>query len=65
MDNLVPRVLKGNYDPVFAIEHFLKDMEIALSEAALLNLSLPGLSLVQQLYRSAMALGHGKREPTP
>ena len=29
-----PRIVKGNYDPGFYVEHYVKDMEIALEEAA-------------------------------
>ena len=60
LDNLAPRVLDRNFDPGFYIDHFIKDMEIALSEAARLDLSLPGLALVNQLYRAIKAQGHGK-----
>ena len=35
-------------------------MEIALEEAARMNLSLPGLALVNQLYRAVKAQGHGR-----
>lgn len=61
LDNLAPRVLNGNFDPGFFIDHFIKDMEIALEEAARMDLSLPGLALVNQLYRSAKAQGKGDR----
>ena len=61
LDNLAPRVLAGNFDPGFFIDHFIKDMEIALEEAARMDLSLPGLALVVQLYRSAKAQGRGDR----
>ena len=60
LDNLAPRILKRNMDPGFFIEHFVKDMGIALAEARRMNLSLPGLALVQQLYLSVMAHGHAK-----
>ena len=43
LDNLAPRVLKRNFDPGFFVEHFIKDMRIALDEARKMNLSLPGL----------------------
>jgi 3-hydroxyisobutyrate dehydrogenase len=58
--NLGPRILAGNFDPGFFIEHFLKDMGIALAEAKRMNLALPGLALAEQLYVSARALGHGR-----
>jgi len=60
LSNLAPRMLAGNFDPGFFIEHFLKDMGIALAEAKRRNLSLPGLALAEQLYISARALGHGR-----
>lgn len=61
LDNLAPRVLKGNFEPGFFIEHFVKDMRIALDEAARMNLALPGLALVHQLYTAMQAQGHGKK----
>ena len=60
LDNLAPRVLKRNFDPGFFVEHFIKDMGIALDEAKKMNLSLPGLSLVHQLYLSVQAQGNGR-----
>ncbi len=60
LENLAPRILKGNFDPGFFVDHFLKDMEIALQEARRMNLSLPGLALVHQLYTATKALGHGR-----
>lgn len=59
LDNLAPRVLKRNFDPGFFVRHFIKDMGIALDEARRMNLSLPGLALVHQLYVSVQAQGHG------
>ena len=60
LDNLAPRVLKRNFDPGFFVEHFIKDMSIALDEAKKMNLSLPGLALVHQLYLAVQAQGHGR-----
>nr|VFJ88940.1 MAG: 3-hydroxyisobutyrate dehydrogenase [Candidatus Kentron sp. H]VFJ89775.1 MAG: 3-hydroxyisobutyrate dehydrogenase [Candidatus Kentron sp. H]VFJ97178.1 MAG: 3-hydroxyisobutyrate dehydrogenase [Candidatus Kentron sp. H] len=61
LDNLAPRILARNFDPGFFVDHFIKDMEIALEEAARMDLSLPGLALVNQLYRSVKAQGKGDR----
>ncbi len=61
LDNLAPRVLKRNFDPGFFVEHFVKDMAIALDEARRMNLKLPGLELVHRLYETAVAHGHGKK----
>lgn len=60
LDNLAPRILQRNFDPGFFVEHFIKDMGIALDEARRMGLALPGLALVHQLYLAAKAQGHGK-----
>ena len=61
LDNLVPRVLKGDYEPGFMVEHFIKDMGIALEEAEKMELSLPSLALTKQLYLAIKAEGHGRK----
>ena len=60
INNLGRRIAQGNYDPGFFVEHFIKDMGIALQEAAALNVTLPGLALVHQLYIAVKAQGHGR-----
>jgi 3-hydroxyisobutyrate dehydrogenase len=60
LENLAPRVLARNFDPGFFVEHFIKDMGIALAEARRMNLALPGLALVHQLYVAVQAQGHGR-----
>ena len=57
LNNLGRRIARGDFNPGFYIKHFVKDMGIALDEARRMNLSLPGLALVNQLYISAQALG--------
>ena len=57
LSNLAPRILKGEFDTGFFVEHFVKDMGIALEEARQMNLALPGLALVNQLYQAVMAHG--------
>ena len=58
--NLAPRTLKGDFAPGFLVDHFVKDLGIALAEAKRMKLSLPGLALAEQLYVSAQAQGHGR-----
>jgi 3-hydroxyisobutyrate dehydrogenase len=60
LENLAPRVLAGNFDPGFMVEHFIKDMGIALDAAARMKLALPGLALVRQLYLATAAQGHAR-----
>jgi len=58
--NLGPRIMDNNFDPGFFVEHFIKDMGIALEEAKRMNLCLPGLALAHQLYVALQAQGHGR-----
>jgi 3-hydroxyisobutyrate dehydrogenase len=60
LDNLAPKILRRNFDPGFFVEHFIKDMGIALEEAKRMGLVLPGLTLVYQLYQTVQTLGHGR-----
>lgn len=57
INNLGRRIAKKDFDPGFFIKHFVKDMGIALEEAAAINLSLPGLALANQFYVAAKAQG--------
>jgi 3-hydroxyisobutyrate dehydrogenase len=58
--NLAPRMLAGDFRPGFYVEHFVKDMEIALREAERMKLALPGLALAKQLYERLAASGHAR-----
>jgi 3-hydroxyisobutyrate dehydrogenase len=58
--NLAPRILRGDFAPGFAVEHFIKDLGIALDEAHRLGLAMPGLALAKQLYEAVRAQGHGR-----
>jgi 3-hydroxyisobutyrate dehydrogenase len=42
------------------VEHFIKDMEIALGEARRMDLALPGLALAHELYLALRAQGDGR-----
>jgi len=55
-----PRILSGDFEPGFFVEHFVKDLGIALQECSRMNLALPGLALAHQLYLSLKAIGHSK-----
>ena len=61
LDNLAPRVIRGDFEPGFMIEHFIKDMGLALEEAERMELCLPGLALVKQLYTALKAQGLGRK----
>ena len=52
-----PRILKRDMEPGFYVEHFVKDLGIAIDASRELDISLPGLALAQQLYVSLKANG--------
>ncbi len=60
LDSYAPRILRGDYAPGFFVEHFVKDLDIALGEAERLGLTLPGAALARQLYRKLVATGRGR-----
>jgi 3-hydroxyisobutyrate dehydrogenase len=60
LSNLAPRSIAGNMAPGFFVDHFVKDMGIALAEASRMQLSLPGLALAHQLYVALQAQGGGR-----
>jgi 3-hydroxyisobutyrate dehydrogenase len=60
LSNLAPRMIAGNMAPGFYVDHFVKDMGIALNEASRMQLSLPGLALAHQLYVALQAQGGGR-----
>jgi 3-hydroxyisobutyrate dehydrogenase len=54
------RIAKGDFAPGFFIEHFLKDLGIALAEAESMGLDLPGASLARKLYNDMADKGRGR-----
>ena len=61
LTNYSPRALRGDFEPGFKVDHFIKDLGIALAEARRMELSLPGLALAEQLYVAASAQGRGQK----
>ena len=57
MDNMAPRMLKGNFDPGFFIKHYIKDMNIAVSEALEAGASLPISEEVLNMYKEIASDG--------
>ncbi len=60
LQNLAPRMLAADWAAGFYVEHFVKDLQIALQEAERMGLSLPGLALAEHLYEQLAAAGHGR-----
>ena len=61
LSNLAPRMLKADFEPGFYVKHFLKDMDIALTEAEDMKLMLPGLKLARSMYNDLVNNGLGDK----
>ncbi|MHC4416359.1 MAG: NAD(P)-dependent oxidoreductase [Planctomycetota bacterium] len=59
INTLGPRMVRRDFEPGFSVEHFIKDLTIALDEAGRMGLVVPGLALARQLYEATRALGGG------
>ena len=60
LSNLAPRVVQGDFAPGFYVDHLVKDLGIALSEARRAQIALPGLAAAQQLYIALQGQGRGR-----
>lgn len=60
LSNYVPRVLKGDFKPGFYVEHFLKDIRIAIEECEKMGIDAPGLKLTYELYLEVEKMGGAK-----
>lgn len=54
------KIINGDFAPGFYVEHFIKDLGIALAEARRMQLDLPALALARKLYTELAAQGHGR-----
>jgi len=61
LEVLGPRIMARNFEPGFYVEHFIKDMGIALEESKRMGLVMPGLALANQLYLGVQAQGLGRK----
>ena len=59
LTNMAPRIISGDFEPGFFVDHFVKDLGIAIKGAEALKLELPGLKLAADLYQKVQANGSG------
>lgn len=59
LDLYAGRIQNRDFAPGFYVNHFVKDLGIALDECKQMGLALPGLALAQQLYVSLKAHDDG------
>ena len=60
MQQLAPKAIDGDYKPGFLVEHFLKDLGLALTVAEEKELALPGADTAFTLYDMLDAIGGGR-----
>ncbi len=61
LSNYTPRMLRQNFEPGFYVEHFIKDLGIAMEEAKRMKLDLPGLKLAMSLYEEVRNRGYERK----
>ena len=61
LNNLGPRMIKGDFEPGFFIKHFIKDMTIAQESAKEMGLKTPGLEMTLSFYRDLADRGMGEK----
>jgi 3-hydroxyisobutyrate dehydrogenase len=61
LNTLGPRIIDRNFEPGFFVEHFIKDLGIALDEAKKMGIVVPGLALANQLFLAVQAQGYGRK----
>ncbi|MFT4299671.1 MAG: NAD(P)-dependent oxidoreductase [Aeromicrobium sp.] len=60
LEHYAPRILAGDFAPGFYVNHIVKDLGIALAEAADIGLDMPGTTLAEKLYSTLQARGEGE-----
>ncbi|OUP09499.1 NAD(P)-dependent oxidoreductase [Collinsella sp. An2] len=60
MDTLAPKALVGDWKPGFMVQHFIKDLGLALQEAEEREIALPGADTAFALYDMLDAIGGGR-----
>lgn len=61
LSTLAPRVLRGDFDPGFMVEHLVKDLRIARDEARELGELLPLVDLCLAQYERLAEAGHPRK----
>ncbi len=58
--NLGPRILKNDFAAGFFVDHFVKDLALALAESRQMRVPMPMVALAEQMYVALQAQGHGR-----
>ena len=57
----LPKILRGDFEPGFKASHLKKDLKYVIDTANRLNIPLPGISILLQLYNSLVSQGLGEK----
>jgi 3-hydroxyisobutyrate dehydrogenase len=57
----LPKILRGDFEPGFKASHLKKDLKYVIDTANKLNIPLPGVSILLQLYNSLVSQGLGEK----
>ena len=60
LSSLAPKAVDGDYKPGFLVEHFRKDLALAIEQAGDLEITLPGTETAFTLYDMLTQIGGGK-----
>ncbi len=58
---LAPRVVNGDFEPGFFVDHLVKDLRLAIADAASVGASLPLVELCLARYERLAAAGFGRK----
>ena len=50
LDNLAPRILRGDYEPGFFVKHFIKDMQIAIDSGESMGVDISALKVAKAKF---------------
>lgn len=62
VEDRMPQILKGNFDPGFTINLHTKDIKLAVDMAKYMNLPLYATNLVAELFKTAQVKGYGMND---
>ena len=63
LEKLAPRMLRRDFQPGFYVEHFVKDLGIAIAECKRMEITLPGMTQASKFFDTYIEQG-GAREGT-
>jgi 3-hydroxyisobutyrate dehydrogenase len=60
LSNYGPRIVNNDFAPGFMVDHFIKDMRLAVEQGRARGIMMPGTELALELYTLLSKSGHGR-----